>query len=214
MAPDPSTLLRCGECCLTRALSALAHIAMGIGADSVSVMLVEKGSSLRVVYHWPETSAPSCDLRIEVGAVGLREGWDEAVDAESAIGRFLTRATGSTGPFFLVPWPDRHWNVIIAFGIRSSASRLIIPGEISPTIQLAALATWSTVEAQRLRNDLSVANERLGGRKMVERAKGLLQAQNGWSEQQAYEQLRKLSRQRRKTMAETAQDLLRFSRAT
>lgn len=91
----------------------------------------------------------------------------------------------------------------------AEAVRLEIPSEISATVRLAALATWMSFEVRRLRRDLTVVNGRLGQRKTVERAKGLLQAQHGWSEPQAYEHLRKLSRQRRKPMAEIAQAILR-----
>jgi response regulator NasT len=66
-----------------------------------------------------------------------------------------------------------------------------------------------TSEIGKLRRDHNVVSDRLGQRKLVERAKGILQARHGWTEQQAYEHLRKLSRHRRKTLADTAQDLLR-----
>lgn len=91
----------------------------------------------------------------------------------------------------------------------AEAVRFEIPSEISATARLAALATWMSIEVRRLQRELTVVSGRLGQSKTVERAKGLLQAQHGWSEPQAYEYLRKLSRQRRKPMAEIAQAVLR-----
>jgi len=204
--------LRVGEYGLTQLLSPLVPVTTAMGASSVSVMVFEKGTLLRMVYQWPGVSVESADLRLEADAVIFDEPWEEIVTADSTIGQFLARATDSKGSFFLVPWPDRPWKVIVAFGISRCESRFVIAQEFSPAIQLAAVAAWSAMEVQRLRGELCVVNERLARRKVVERAKGLLQARNGWTEQEAYEQLRKLSRQRRKTLAETAQELLRVSR--
>lgn len=176
------------------------------------MLVFEEDGFLRLIYQWPEASAGSADLRLKGDAVMSRDPWEERISADTAIGQFLTRATSSAGSFFLVRWPDRQSKVIIAFGISSCGSRSVIAEEFSPAVQLAALAAWSAVEIHRLRDELRLLNERLARRKVVERAKGLLQARNGGTEQEAYEQLRKLSRQRRKTLADTAQDLLRFSR--
>jgi hypothetical protein len=175
-------------------------------------MVFEKGGLLRVVYQWPETPAGPAELLVKADIVGSEELREGSAAADSMIGQFLTRATGPAGSFFLVPWPDREWKVMIAFGIPSPESRSVIAQEFSPVIELAALAAWNAIEVHRLRDELSAANDRLGRRKAVERAKGLLQTRNDWTEQEAYEHLRKVSRQRRKTLAETAQDVLRSSR--
>ncbi len=206
--------MRVGECCLTRALSPLGHVAAAIGAHSVSVMVLDEGKSLRVLYQWPETSAGVTGFSVKGDEVEWGGPWEGVIDRASAAGQFLGRVSGAADSFFLVPWPDRQLKVIVAFGMRSAEQHPLLPDELSPTVHLAALAAWSTAEVGRLRRELSVVNERLGRRKVVERAKGLLQARNGWSEQQAYEELRKLSRQRRKTLADTAENLLRLSRGT
>jgi len=212
--PLDGDALLVGACCLTNELSPLARTATATGAHSVSVMVSDKAGLLRLVYQWPDPSVSAPHFHIKAGAAESQELWEGTVDGESAIGRFLRQTSGSADSFFLVPWPDRQCKVVIAFGFRSRESRLMIPEEFSPAIQLAALAAWSAAEADRLRKELSVVSERLGQRKLVERAKGLLQVQNGWSEHEAYGQLRKLSRQRRKTLAETAQNILSSSRVT
>ena len=97
-------------------------------------------------------------------------------------------------------WPDSG----------SNAGQVERIGGTEPaTVRLAALATWLSTEIRRLQRELTVVSGRLGQSKTLERAKGLLQGQHGWSEPQAYEHLRKLSRQRRKPMAEIAQAVLR-----
>lgn len=212
MTPEGARFLRIGEYGLTEALAPLAQITRAIGARSVSVMVFEDGGFLRVVYQWPEASAGSASLFLERNALASQECWEELIGADSIAGRFLARTTNSPGPFYLIPWPARPWKTIIAFGISTCESRSAIAEEFAPAIQLAALAAWSAVEVHRLRDELRIVNERLGRRKLVERAKGLLQARGGGTEQEAYEQLRKLSRQRRTTLADTAQDLLRSSR--
>lgn len=212
MRPEKSSVPRVEECCLTWALAPLAHTTACLGARSVSVMVFERSGFLRMVYQWPEPPPGFGDLRLKADSVGSPEQWKGVVGANSAIGEFLKRATASAGSFYLVPWPDPERRVVIAYGMRAGASCPVIPEGTAAAIQLAAFAACSAVEVRRLRSELSILNDRLGRRKVVERAKGLLQASNGWSEQQAYEQLRRLSRQRRKTLAETAEDLLRLPR--
>jgi hypothetical protein len=50
--------------------------------------------------------------------------------------------------------------------------------------------------------------KRLAERKLMERAKGLLQVQNGWTEEDAYYHLRRTSRQQRTPMAVIAQRVI------
>ena len=140
-----------------------------------------------------------------------RNDW---VAAESELGHFLNRGGAPAGAFFLVRCSEPCWNAALAFGFGPAGREVRISSQLSITLHLAALAAWEAEEILRLRRDLRVVAERLGHRKNVERAKGLLQVRHGWTEQQAYEHLRKLSRQRRKSMADTAQDLLRIPRGT
>ncbi len=210
MAPDPSDAKNPLECCLQEGLSALRGVVREVGAQRVSVVLAENRESVRLVYHWPESpTAPA-----EFPPAGDEAPWADVcegpVAAESRMGRFLNQAAPAAGSFLLVPWPDRRWKVAIAFGFSSKQpAPLDISQETSSTLHLAALATWIASEMGKLRRELHVVSDRLGRRKLVERAKGMLQARHGWGEQQAYEHLRKLSRQRRKNMADTAQEILR-----
>jgi ANTAR domain-containing protein len=210
MAPDPSDPKNPLECCLQEGLSALAGVVREVGAHRVSVVLAEDRESVRLVYHWPDSPAAPTEFPVASGEASVTEPCDGPVPAESRMGQFLNQASPAASCFVLVPWPDRRWKVAIAFGFSSrQPATLEISRETSSTLRLAALATWIASEVRKLRRELHVVSDRLGRRKLVERAKGMLQVRHGWSEQQAYEHLRKLSRQRRKSMADTAQEILR-----
>jgi len=75
------------------------------------------------------------------------------------------------------------------------------------------LAARSLKEVDRLRAELRAVNGRFAGRKLVERAKGVLQSQRGLDEPQAYEHLRRMSRQRRLPMAKLAEEILGAARS-
>ena len=210
MAPDPSDAKTPLECCLQEGLWALTSVVREVGAHCVSVVLAENRESVRLIYHWPDSRTTPAEFPAGGNGAFAAEEWEGPVPAESSMGRFLNQAAPAAGSFLLIPWPDRRWKVAIAFGFSSrQPAPLDISRETSSTLHLAALATWIASEVGKLRRELHVVSDRLGRRKLVERAKGMLQARHGWSEQQAYEHLRKLSRQRRENMANTAQEMLR-----
>jgi AmiR/NasT family two-component response regulator len=98
---------------------------------------------------------------------------------------------------------------MIVFGFAQSDPPFSsVPAHILESVNLAAMAAWSAKEIARLRAELRAMNCQFAGRKMVERAKGILQTQHGMNEQQAYEYLRRMSRQRRVAMSKLAQDLV------
>jgi AmiR/NasT family two-component response regulator len=68
---------------------------------------------------------------------------------------------------------------------------------------LAALLTTST-----LREELQKAAQLLADRKLLDRAKGLLQETLGWSEEEAYLHIRRLSRQHRTPMRQIARQVI------
>jgi GAF domain-containing protein len=68
---------------------------------------------------------------------------------------------------------------------------------------LAALLAAST-----LREELKRTNQQLADRKLLDRAKGLLRESLGWSEEEAYLQIRRLSRQQRTPMREIARQVI------
>jgi len=64
------------------------------------------------------------------------------------------------------------------------------------------------VEAARLDTEISQLSQQLEIRKLVERAKGILQREMGLSEEEAYLTLQRQSRQRRKPMKEIAEAIV------
>ena len=64
------------------------------------------------------------------------------------------------------------------------------------------------IERARLENEISHLSERLESRKVVERAKGILQRELGVTEEEAYLTIQRQSRQRRKPMKEVAQAII------
>jgi uroporphyrinogen-III synthase len=72
------------------------------------------------------------------------------------------------------------------------------------TIELAKFKA----EVARLESEKSALSERLETRKLVERAKGILQREQGISENEAYLMLQRQSRQRSKSMKEIAEAIL------
>ena len=74
---------------------------------------------------------------------------------------------------------------------------------VSLSAPLAALLTAST-----LREELERTAQQLADRKLLDRAKGLLQESLGWSEEEAYLNIRRLSRQQRTPMREIARQVI------
>jgi two-component system, response regulator PdtaR len=67
-------------------------------------------------------------------------------------------------------------------------------------IRLAPTAT----EVEILRREVEKLTQKLAARRILERAKGILQAEFGWTEEEAYLHVRRLSRQNRIPMREIA----------
>jgi hypothetical protein len=85
-------------------------------------------------------------------------------------------------------------NVCRSAPISLPASRLSFLLALS--VPVSALLAGES-DRERLRREVESLNQQLVDRKLLERAKGLIQAQFEWSEEQAYLHLRNLSRRRR-----------------
>lgn len=66
----------------------------------------------------------------------------------------------------------------------------------------------AAIELARLENELAELSDKLEVRKIVERAKGIVQSQFGVSEEEAYSIIKKQARSRRKTMREVGEAIL------
>jgi hypothetical protein len=86
----------------------------------------------------------------------------------------------------------------------------VLLGLRPPLESLLAMAA-SHEDNARLRSELQTLTSRLAGRKQIERAKGIIQTRHGWTEEEAYLHLRRLSRKTRKPISEIARRVLAHS---
>ncbi|HEY6340594.1 MAG TPA: ANTAR domain-containing protein [Bryobacteraceae bacterium] len=188
---------------LEKSLAGLKRASTELGAAAL-VVLVAEGCYVEVAYPPAAPIVVGAELRDGlIGASG-------AIPAGTALAALLAaEVTVGAISFLLFPWRMQRRVVTIVFGFAENRPPLdSVPPHIAEKINLTALAAWSAKEIARLRAELRAVNRQFAGRKLVERAKGILQTEHGMSEQQAYEYLRKMSRQRRIAMAKLAEDLV------
>jgi response regulator NasT len=93
--------------------------------------------------------------------------------------------------------------------LRAGVSAYVIAGlqpeRLEPVLQVA-IARFEQEAA--LRAQLDKAEQQLAGRKLIERAKGVLMAESGLDEDAAYRRLRKLAMDRGKRLADVAQSVI------
>ena len=93
--------------------------------------------------------------------------------------------------------------------LRAGVSAYVIAGlqteRLEPVLQVA-IARFEQEAA--LRAQLNKAEQQLAGRKVIERAKGVLMAESGLDEDAAYKRLRKLAMDRGKRLADVAQSVI------
>jgi len=193
---------------LEKSLEGLRRASVELNCTALAVLVAED-SFVEVAYP---AASPLVLTTEERQALMGRSG---PVRAEDPLAAFLRPAFATpvgglpASSFLLFPWRGRRRTVLIVFGFAEAEPRCpSVPSHILESVNLAALAAWSAKEIARLRAELRAVNGQFASRKIVERAKGILQTQHGMNEQQAYEYLRRMSRQRRVAMAKLAQDLV------
>ncbi len=90
-------------------------------------------------------------------------------------------------------------------GVSAYVSHTIQGEDLSGIIQVAA-ARFS--EHKRLRDELKEAKSQLTERKLVDQAKGILMADHGYSESDAYKRMRSMAMNKGKRMAEIAEAII------
>jgi hypothetical protein len=145
-------------------------------------------------------------------AEGSGEAGD-AIDAGSLPAKLLLEVIGPGSHSFLIHrWEANRRAIAIVLGFANPEPPLQrLPEAVQAGLDLVALAFWSTREITRLRAELKEADRRLASRKLVERAKGVLQLERGISEESAYAYLRGQSRRRRVTLARIAEEVVRVN---
>lgn len=97
----------------------------------------------------------------------------------------------------------------IRAAIRAGVSAYVVNGlqsERLRPIMDVAMARFN--EFQAMRNELEKAETQLAGRKDLDRAKGILMKQRGWSEEEAYQAMRKMAMDKGIKLAELSRQII------
>lgn len=188
------------------------RLAGELGAVAVAMLLLD-GPRTEVKYFQGHAGQTD-DLRIPDGQSDLKrviEGSPGPVDAGNPQARALRDWFSlDANSFLLFHWRMRRCFVVTVFGFSEPvAPHRRVPDAMAERLNLVGLASYSIQEISRLRADLQAVSNRLARRKVVERAKGVLQTHQGLSEEQAYAYLRGSSRRRRIPLTELAEEVLR-----
>ncbi len=119
------------------------------------------------------------------------------------------RAINHHDPHPIVMFCQDDADATITAAVKAGVSAYVVDGlqahRIKPILQ-TAVARFQTF--QTLREELSKAQTTLTERKTLERAKGILMKQRGFSEDEAYHALRKLAMNRNKRLVDVAEGVI------
>lgn len=93
----------------------------------------------------------------------------------------------------------------LAAGVQGFVVKPFTPADLLPALEIARARF---AELSGLRTDLAELNDRLAARKVVDRAKGILQERFGWDEPTAFAWLQRTAMDRRLPMVELARTVL------
>jgi hypothetical protein len=195
------------------ASSGLNRAAMGLGAEVIG-LVGAAGSEVKVTCCWSRSPYHAPERRLLESSRLLTDLPDESAVRTAVAGSPLAAALSNliseqARSFLLFPWQNAPKFVTGVIGFaepRPPVSQ--VPDAVVENLNLLGWAEWSANEIARLRDQLRIVNERLAGRKLVERAKSALQSEQGIAEEQAYEYLRRMSRKRRITLVEMSAEIL------
>jgi response regulator NasT len=109
----------------------------------------------------------------------------------------------------IVMFVDQSDETMIGRAVKAGVSAYVVDGvepqRVKPILDVA-IAQFR--EFQALRDELAQTKTTLAGRKVIDRAKGLLMTGRGLSEDQAYRELRKLAMDRGMRLIDVAENLL------
>jgi hypothetical protein len=210
---DAADLISMLERALDEASSGLPGAAAELGAEAVAVLFCA-GSQIEVTYSWSRRADSALEQPLPAAGPGRFDALKTTVgpvEAGSPLAQVLRELIArQSQSFLLFPWRMQQRVVTVAFCFASpSPPYNRAPDVITEKVRLIGLATWSVKEIAGLRSQLKTVTGRLAGRKLVERAKGVLQVEQGITEAGAYELLRRLSRKRRITLTALAEEVIR-----
>lgn len=119
------------------------------------------------------------------------------------------RSISAERPKPIVMFAEDDDSATIEQAVRTGVSAYVVDGlnagRVKPIVNVA-IARFR--EFQSLREELAEAKTSLAERKDIERAKGILMRQRGWSEEEAYQALRKLAMDRNLRIGEVARNVV------
>ena len=123
------------------------------------------------------------------------------------------RVVGRDTPRPIVMFVDRSDADMTRHAIEAGVSAYIVAGlnphSVRPVVDVA-IARFR--EVQDLRHELERTKAALAGRKTIDRAKGILMRQRGWSEDAAYHALRKMAMEEGLKLADVAESVVLAAR--
>ena len=109
----------------------------------------------------------------------------------------------------IVMFVDQSDETMIGRAVKAGVSAYVVDGldpqRVKPIVDVA-IAQFR--EFQALRDELAQTKSNLAGRKLIDRAKGLLMAERDLSEEDAYRALRKLAMDRGMRLSDVAEEIL------
>jgi hypothetical protein len=195
------------------ASSGLSRAATALGAEVIA-LLETAGSQVLVTSLWScaRDHAPQRQFiewrRLPAEAIGARAV--TRLSAGSPLAALLRDLISQRSQsFLLVPWQGAPQALTGVIGFRAPDPPVgEVPEPVVENLRLLGWTDWSAREIVRLRAELKTVNERLAGRKLVERAKSTLQADLSINEDSAYQYLRSQSRRRRITLAALSAEIV------
>lgn len=97
--------------------------------------------------------------------------------------------------------------VVSVINVQHREPHVYTAREVKPISTIGHLF-GAAIEMARLENEVTQLSDKLASRKLIERAKGIMQRELGISEEEAYATIQKQARQRRKSMKEISEAIL------
>lgn len=97
--------------------------------------------------------------------------------------------------------------VVSVINVQNRDPRVFTPREVKAVSTIGHLV-GAAIEMARLENEVTQLSDKLATRKIVERAKGVMQRELAITEEAAYSMIQKQARQRRKSMKEVSEAIL------
>lgn len=109
-------------------------------------------------------------------------------------------------PLPIVIFSETGDDALIEASIKAGVNAFVVDGmEASRIHPIITAAVVRFRETQSLREDLDKTRAQLQERKIIERAKGILMQSRGWTEDEAYQSMRKLAMSQNKRLPEIAE---------